>query len=108
MSARTIAVVRRSPVVSVPGRRSCLARLQRQLEPMSAGRDPEDHLEGAFSVIDRTRRAGLVTLLAAGLLVTNTPGVGVVDAGAGSCVSEAGPVGQAFVDCGAGQDRKSV
>src|SRR5207249_631766 len=49
-------------------------------------------------MIDRRERTGLVTVLAAGLLVVNTPAVG-----AGSCVSEAGPVGAAFEDCSGGQ-----
>src|SRR5438445_3728105 len=60
-------------------------------------------MRGGLSMIDSMRRVGLVTLLAAGLLVTNAPAIGVVPAGAGSCVSEAGPVGAAFEDCSGGQ-----
>ena len=57
--------------------------------------------QGAWPVINRTGRVGVVTLLAAGLLVANTPAV--VDAAGGSCVVKVGPVGAAFVDCGGGQ-----
>src|SRR5947208_14052877 len=60
-------------------------------------------MRGGLSMIDRMRRVGLVTLLAAGLLVTNAPAIGVVPAGAGSCLSEAGPVGETFDDCSGGQ-----
>src|SRR5438067_12645006 len=60
-------------------------------------------MRGGLSMIDRMRQVGLVTLLAAGLLVTNTPAIGVVPAGAGSCLSEAGPVGETFEDCSGGQ-----
>ena len=47
--------------------------------------------QGAWPAINRPGRVGVVTLLAAGLLVANTPAVG------GSCVVKVGPVGAAFV-----------